>query len=72
MPYGSSSPVAPTTLPRTEALTTPPIVQPYQPPPITTFSDRVNSAIQAYPFQKGIGNNPVNRQEFIRQRVNQR
>jgi hypothetical protein len=58
-------------LPPEPTVSTPPIVQPYQPPPITTFSDRVNSAIQAYPFQKGIGNNPINRQEFIRQRVNQ-
>ena len=72
MPYGSPGYVPSAALPRTEPLVTPQTVQPYQPPPITTFSDRVNSAIQAYPFQKGIGNNPVNRQEFIRQRVNQR
>jgi hypothetical protein len=71
VPYGSSGYVAPAALPRTEPLTTPPIVQPYQPPPITTFSDRVNDAIHAYPLQKGIGNNPVNQQEFIRQRANQ-
>ena len=42
-----------------------------QPPPITTFSDRVNSAIQAYPLEKGIGNNPTDQQMFIRQRINQ-
>ena len=46
-------------------------VQPYNPPPITTFSDRVNSAIQAYPLEKGIGNNPLDQQQFIRQRLNQ-
>jgi hypothetical protein len=62
-PYsGNSSPAA--------ALTQP-APQPYNPPPITTFSDRVNSAIQAYPLQKGIGNNPMDQQEFIRQRLNQ-
>lgn len=70
VPYGSSGYVAPV-LPQAEPLTARPIVQPYQPPPTTTFSDRVNNAIQAYPLQKGIGNNPVDQQEFIRQRANQ-
>ena len=48
-----------------------PTVQPYNPPPITTFSDRVNSAIQAFPLERGIGNNPTDQQQFIRQRLNQ-
>ena len=69
VPRGSGGYVAPV-LPEARPVSTPPIVQPYQPPPITTFSDRVNNAIQAYPLQKGIGNNPVNQQEFIRQRAN--
>jgi hypothetical protein len=60
-PYSANSPPA-------AALTQP---APYQPPPITTFSDRVNSAIQAYPLQNGIGNNPTDPQMFIRQRLNQ-
>lgn len=62
-PYSVNSPPAP-------ALTQP-TVQPYVPPPITTFSDRVNSAIQAYPLERGIGNNPTDQQQFIRQRLNQ-
>jgi hypothetical protein len=62
-PYSINSPSAP-------ALAQP-APGPYQPPPITTFSDRVNNAIQAYPLQKGIGNNPMDQQEFIRQRLNQ-
>jgi hypothetical protein len=53
------------------AALTQPAPAPYQPAPITTFSDKVNSAIQAYPLQKGIGNNPIDQQQFIRQRVNQ-
>ena len=48
-----------------------PTVQPYNPPPINTFSDRVTGAIHAYPLEKGIGNNPTDQQSFIRQRVNQ-
>ena len=70
IPRGSGGYVAPV-LPEAKPLSIPSIVQPYQPPPTTTFSDRVNNAIQAYPLQKGIGNNPVDQQEFIRQRANQ-
>ena len=69
MPRGSSGYVAPV-LPRSSPVGNPAVAQPYQPPKINTFSDRVNDAIQAYPLQKGIGNNPVNQQEFIRQRAN--
>ena len=45
-------------------------VQPYNPPKITTFGDRVNNAIQSYPLQKGIGNNPTDMQMYIRQNSN--
>ena len=62
-PYSPNSPPA-------RALTQP-AVQPYNPPPITTFSDKVTGAIHDYPLQKGIGNNPVDQQQFIRQRLNQ-
>jgi hypothetical protein len=62
-PYSANSPPA-------AALTRLPPA-PYQPAPITTFSDRVNSAIQAYPLEKGIGNNPTDPQMFLRQRLNQ-
>ena len=60
-PYSSNSPPA--------AALTAPVPAPYQPPPINTFSDRVNDAIHAYPLQKGIGNNPIDQQQFIRQRA---
>jgi hypothetical protein len=62
-PYAPNSPPA-------RALTQP-VAQPYNPPPITTFSDRVTGAIHAYPLDKGIGNNPTDQQMFIRQRINQ-
>jgi hypothetical protein len=62
-PYSANSPPA--------AALTQPAPPPYRPPPITTFSDRVNSAIQAYPLEKGVGNNPIDQQQFIRQRLNQ-
>ncbi len=45
-------------------------VQPYKPPPIHTFGDRVTDAIHSYPLEKGIGNNPTDQQMYIRQRAN--
>ena len=62
-PYSSNSPPA--------AALTRPVVQPYNPPPIQTFGDRVTNAIHDYSLQKGIGNNPTDMQSFIRQRANQ-
>jgi hypothetical protein len=62
-PYSRNSPPA--------AALTQPIVQPYKPPPIVTPGDKAIDAIHAFPLQGGIGNNPANQQEFIRQRVNQ-
>jgi len=62
-PYSRSSPPA--------AALTGPAPAPYIPPPINTFSDRVTGAIHAYPLEKGIGNNPIDQQQFIRQRANQ-
>jgi hypothetical protein len=70
IPRGSSEYVPPSLPANSPPLSTPPAVQPYTPPPITTFSDRVNSAIQSYPLQKGIGNNPTDMQEYIRQKSN--
>jgi hypothetical protein len=42
-------------------------VQPYKPPPITTFSDRVSNCIHSYPLNAGVGNNPRDQQSYIRQ-----
>ena len=62
-PYSSNSSPA-------SALTQP-VPAPYQPPKITTFSDRVAGAIHDFPLQGGIGNNPADQQRLIRQRANQ-
>ena len=79
IPRGSSSYVdIPPPIPSPSGLNSPPaaaltqpIVQPYRPPPIVTPGDKAIDAIHAFPLQGGIGNNPTNQQEFIRQRVNQ-
>jgi hypothetical protein len=60
-PYSANSPPA-------AALIQPPPA-PYKPPPITTYSDRVNNAIQAFPLEKGLGNNSTDQQTFIRQQL---
>jgi len=46
------------------------VVQPYNPPKLNTFSDRVSSCIQSFPLNGGIGNNPRNQQAYIRQCAN--
>jgi hypothetical protein len=74
---GSSGAYIPPPLPSpsSSSLPAPALVQPapqvYRPPPITTFSDKVNNAIHDFPLQRGIGNNPNDLQSFIRQRANQ-
>jgi hypothetical protein len=65
IPRGSS-----TSIPSTVGTTTGQSVQPYNPPRITTFSDRVSNSIQSYPLQKGLGNNPTDQQMYIRQNSN--
>jgi hypothetical protein len=61
-PYSSNSPPPPQLLQQR--------VEPYRPPPINSFGDRVTGAIHSYPLEKGIGNNPTDFQTYIRQRAN--
>jgi hypothetical protein len=73
VPRGSSTyipPPVPSPYGSTVGVTTGQAVQPYNPPPITTFGDRVNNAIQSYPLNKGLGNNPTDMQMYIRQNSN--
>jgi hypothetical protein len=65
IPRGSSA-----TIPSRVGATTGQAVQPYNPPRITTYSDRVTNSIHSYPLQKGVGNNPTDQQMFIRQNSN--
>jgi hypothetical protein len=59
-----------TAIPSQVGTTTGQTVQPYNPPRIETFSDRVTNSIHSYPLQKGIGNNPADQQMYIRQKAN--
>jgi hypothetical protein len=68
-PYGSPGYVAPV-LPKSQQPVTQSTVQPYNPPKINTFSDRVTNCIHSYPLNAGIGNNPRDQQSYIRQCAN--
>jgi hypothetical protein len=75
-PRGSSGayipPVNPSPLagPTPQEILNRPTVQPYKPPPINTFSDRVTNCIHSYPLNAGVGNNPRDQQSYIRQCAN--
>ena len=69
-PRGSSY-IPQLTLPRSEPVRVAPAWPGvYTPPPIRSFGDRATDAIHSYPLQKGIGNNPTDRQMYIRQNAN--
>jgi hypothetical protein len=62
------SPSGPNSPPPAVLLQPPP--QPYKPPPIKSFSDRVIDCTHSYPLNKGIRNNPTDQQMYIRQCAN--
>jgi hypothetical protein len=47
-----------------------PAVGPYQPPPINSFSDRATQCVHSFPLNAGLGNNPTNRDAYVRSCVN--
>jgi hypothetical protein len=67
---GSSGPYIAPPL-RTPSLTlTQPSVTPYIPPPVNNPSERINQFNQSFPFNGGLGNNPTNRDDYIRYNLN--
>jgi len=57
-------------LPRTPLLVQPPAVAPYNPPPISNPSERVMQSNQSFPLNAGLGNNPTNRDGYVRYNFN--
>ena len=56
---------------RTPSLTlNQPTTGPYIPPPIRNSSAEINQLNQSFPFNAGLGNNPTNRDAYIRQNFN--
>jgi hypothetical protein len=73
IPRGSSAYVAPTPLPntsRSSGIVAPPPVTTYNPPPINNPSERINQLNQSFQFNQGLGNNPTNRDAYIRYNLN--
>jgi hypothetical protein len=57
-------------LPRTPLLVQPPAVAPYNPPPINNPSERVMQSNQSFPLNRGLGNNPNDRDSYVRYHFN--
>jgi hypothetical protein len=74
-PRGSATFIPPISsgggLPRTPSLAVqPPAVAPYNPPPINNPSERINQLNQSFQFNRGLGNNPTDRDAYIRYNLN--
>jgi hypothetical protein len=73
LPRGSSTYVQPVPLPNTSrasGIVARPPVTPYNPPPINNPSERINQLNQSFPLNGGLGNNPTNRDAYIRYNLN--
>ena len=75
IPRGSATYIPPISsvggLPRTPSLAVqPPAVAPYNPPPINNPSERINQLNQSFQFNRGLGNNPTDRDAYIRYNLN--
>jgi hypothetical protein len=56
---------------RTPSLTlTQPSVTPYIPPPVNNPSERINQLNHSFPLDRGLGNNPTDRDSYIRYNLN--
>jgi hypothetical protein len=71
IPRGSSGYVPPVPAPSAPSLALPRApTGPYIPPPINSFSDRVMQCNQSFTFNAGVGNNPTERNAYVRQCAN--
>jgi hypothetical protein len=75
IPRGSATFIPPISsvggLPRTPSLAVqPPAVAPYNPPPINNPSERINQLNQSFQFNRGLGNNPTDRDAYTRYNLN--
>jgi hypothetical protein len=67
---GSSGPYIAAPL-RTPSLTlTQPSAAPYIPPPVNNPSERIHQLNHSFPLDRGLGNNPTTRDDYIRYNLN--
>jgi hypothetical protein len=72
IPRGSGNFVPPAQLPRTPLLAQPQTVAPYNPPPVSNPSERITQFNHSFPLNSGLGNNPTDRDAYIRYNFNNR
>ena len=73
IPRGSSAFVPPAPLPntsRSSGIVAPPPVSTYNPPTINNPSEHINQFNQSFPLNGGLGNNPTDRDAYVRQNLN--
>jgi hypothetical protein len=72
IPRGSSTSIGPPVpspgVP--SAIAPQPSVGVYKPPPINSFGDRVTGCLHSFPLNAGLGNNPTNRDFYVRSCAN--
>jgi hypothetical protein len=57
-------------LPQTPLLGPPLAVAPYNPPAINSPSDSIMQSNQSFQLNEGLGNNPTNRDTYVREHLN--
>ena len=59
-------------LPRTPLIGQAPAAAPYNPPPISNPSAQISQFNQSFQFNRGLGNNPTDRDAYLRYNFNNR
>jgi hypothetical protein len=76
IPHGSPGFIPPISsmgpLPRTPLIGQAPAAAPYNPPPIRNPSAEISQYNQSFQFNKGLGNNPTDRDAYVRYNFNNR
>ena len=69
-PRGSSGRYIASPQPTPSVTLTQPSTGPYIPPPVNNPSERINQLNQSFPLNRGLGNNPTDRDSYIRYNLN--
>ena len=67
---GSSGPYVPALQPTPSLTLQQPSAAPYIPPPVANPSAQINQLNQSFPLNRGLGNNPTDRDAYIRYNLN--
>jgi hypothetical protein len=70
VPRGSSGRYIPSSQPTPSLTLTQPPAGPYIPPPVANPSAQINQLNHSFPLNRGLGNNPTDRDSYIRYNLN--